>query len=200
MTPLEAGVERAHQLYLLLGQQLADVSNRIGTWLVVGHAGALALAFNAVLTGSTCDQALVAASIWRFALGLSLAFAATMIGQAMLTVGFNRVTKQVKILNDVVFREHAIEVLEAANVEVPDDSPLHGNPEENAQMAKLSETSGIALAGGVAMALSLMSAGFFAWGVAGPVLAPEVVFASCQKVEPKEPLRQLVGTARERAL
>ena len=79
MTPAESVTAWARDLHKAVYSQVVDGGNRIVGWLVVGNAGGMVIAFNAIVGGSTCDRDLVASSLRLFSAGLALGFVGAIV-------------------------------------------------------------------------------------------------------------------------
>jgi hypothetical protein len=173
-------IEWLRSIYQISLQALIEGNARVSTWLVVGNAGALVFAFQALIGGSTCDVSLVAAPLWLFILGLAAAFLAVALGALVGSALLQTLSDVINTLWLIERHERDLEQIVAEHGPQPDDSPLslsivQEEAKSQGQLEKLKtiqkETRGL-------IWLQAVSVLFFGAGVTWPVLAPGLI-ASC---------------------
>lgn len=122
--PLQETLRWVRDLMRFVAEQLAAFGTRLATWLIVGNAGALVLAFNAMLSGQVCDNDLLKRVTGLFALGLLSAFGAAAISYFIGMFAAHAMNKSVNGLALLSANEFYIEQLEGQGIEVPEGAPL----------------------------------------------------------------------------
>lgn len=159
----------------------AEAGARISTWLVIGNAGALAIALGALLNGTTCEGDLVYVAALRFSAGLALAFAAAIIGWIGGHLMLGKIRILLELLSGMAAAKLAMADLEARGIQTKEGDPLHrmyDTAQQQALKQGFAAAQALAVAAGV---LLLLSAGAFGAGIAVPLLAPNGAFTSCIK-------------------
>lgn len=180
-TPTDDIAAWARDTLTTMATNIMAVGSTISSWLVVGNAGALVLILGAILNGTTCNQALLAAANQRFALGLAFSFVAALCGYALSIAAFSILSGVASAMNDIAINEFHIRELERDGVVLPDDNlfqkVIDATPHK---MAVLNSRMRWVFAGlAVASALNVAGAIAFALGVLIPASAPAAMFESC---------------------
>lgn len=80
MIPEQSFVGWTRDLQKLVMEKTMGLGQQLANWLVIGNAGALVLAFNGMVQGSTCDLGTMQTAMTYFAGGLGAAFTAGVVG------------------------------------------------------------------------------------------------------------------------
>jgi hypothetical protein len=179
--PMAASADWARQTLTSMANTAITTGNTISSWLVLGNAGALVISFGAILSGTTCNQSVLADANARFAWGLFLGVSAVTIGYAVQLASLFALAAASNILTALHSNTFYIDLLEEQGIEVLDDNPLKlGVASVPVELAALNKRIAVlALALVCPAVLGLASAVAFGLGVAIPVSAPAAVFASC---------------------
>lgn len=181
MTPEQDQVAWAREMFKFSLGLGAQAGARISTWLVIGNAGALAIAFGAQLNGTSCEPQLVYRAAMFFALGLGSAFLASVVGWVGSQVGVQTMRKALDASTMLANAAHHIKELEARGIPTKEGDPLQKMYDEAGETmlgVTYRVTIGLAIASAV---LVLLSAAAFAVGVATPLTSPAGAFSSCEK-------------------
>ncbi|WP_337189140.1 hypothetical protein [Phenylobacterium sp.] len=179
--PAEGMIAWVRELHRMAATSAIDAGSRLATWLVIGNAGALALAYNGVLQGTACDLRVMSSAVTWFGAGLALAFLGVVAGVVSTLVTIAFLSRSIGSIDTYRLNEHAIEELETEGIEVPDENPLKAGQKDAAEgfQRLLAEEARIRWVGPtISIALFAASGAAFIGGVVAPVGKPQV-FESC---------------------
>lgn len=162
-------------------ETLSTTSLRIATWLILGNAGALVIAFNAIVGGSSCEPHALAPIIWSFSAGLFVAFFAVAASYVFGLIAMNMVGNALTGLITIEMHEFSLYELRTEHPTLPENNAVSQAIDE--QLRKLStfskETRWFSYASAAIIVLTLASAFFFARGVMLPILSGGTLLESC---------------------
>lgn len=174
--PEESYVDWLRDVQKGVTDRTAGLGLQINTWLVVGNAGALALAFNAVVQGSTCSLSTMQGAAGNFATGLALAFSAAIVSYAGSVHAALFITTLAGLATKLyVAKFHELDLAKTG----ADTSAFEADYEAaGAQITEIKRWP-IFIAPAISITLSVASAVAFGMGMLQPVSQSPAAFATC---------------------
>ncbi|MDZ4692257.1 hypothetical protein [Terricaulis sp.] len=122
--PLHATTAWTRAAFDAAGERLFKLGILISTWLVVGNAGALVLAFNAITSGRLCELDKFEPVVLAFVWGLATAFVGVVLNYFSGVLGVHSLGVFSNTTGTLAMNQYYIEKLRADGIETPDDAPL----------------------------------------------------------------------------
>jgi hypothetical protein len=179
--PIERQAAWMRETLTFAGELLNNWGLRLASWLVIGNAGAMVLALNAVVNGTRCDTQRLAELVAWFAAGLILAFAASAVSYLIALRSNFLLGRSVAMITALETNTFFIEKLKSEGVPEQYHAELNAGIDRVTHEHPLIERKHVAnmLYGILALIIYALSAVAFAGGLLTPVFDGGALIESC---------------------